>query len=166
MNNNAEDNEADAQDKRIKNLEKRVNYLESIIKNFMKPNDIENEKCTKICEHDFDEIRKNIVINEDHLSQVLLTSMEEQIILIMIEENRKRRFMKMTKELQMYKNGWVYMEDSDLKLFIETIEHKILLLHSKCSYDEEKYFENNKIIYGLNLSIRFKKIKNKLIDLM
>ena len=64
------------------------------------------------------------------------------------------------------KNGWVYMEDSDLKLFIETIEHKLLLLHSKSSYDQETCFENNQIIYGLNLSTRFKKIKNKLIDML
>ena len=148
------------QDKRIKDLEERVQYLESIIKTFIKPNDSDSEN------YDFDEARKNITINKDHLSQVLETSMEEQIILIMIEENRKKRFMKMTKDLQMYKNGWVYMEDSDLKLFIETIEHKILLLHSKASYDEEKCFENNKIIYGLNLPVRFKKIKNKLIDTM
>ena len=54
--------------------------------------------------------------------------------------------------------------DSDLKLFIETIEHKILLLHSKRVRDAETHFENNKIIYGLNLLGRFKKIKNKLID--
>lgn len=162
MNKKNQDGETD---KRIKDLEERVTYLESIIKNFKliektQTNDNEN--------NDIDEIRQNIIIDQHHLSQVLETNMEEQIILIMIEENKKKRYMKMTKELQMYKNenGWVYMEDSDLKLFIETIEHNILLLHSKSYCDEEKYFENNKIIYGLNLSVRFKKIKNKLIDLM
>ena len=90
--------------------------------------------------------------------------MEEQIILIIVELNKKTPFMKMTKELCMYKGGWVRMDDSDLKLFIETIEHKILLLHSKRVRDAETHFENNKIIYGLNLLGRFKKIKNKLID--
>ena len=163
-------NEDEHHDKRIKDLEERVQYLESVIKNFIK-NDLNSLNSLNSIneinnENDFDEVRKNIIINKDHLSQVLESSMEEQIILIMIQENRKNRFMKMTKDLQMYKNGWVYMEDSDLKLFIETIEHKILLLHSKSSYNEEKCFENNKIIYGLNLSVRFKKIKNKLIDAM
>ena len=144
---------------RIQALEERVSYLESIIEKFMGQGQSPSE-------NDFDEVRKTIDITKGHLSQVLETSMEEQIILIMIEENKKQRFMKMTKELCMYKNGWVYMEDSDLKLFIETIEHKLLLLHSKSSYDQETCFENNKIIYGLNLSTRFKKIKSKLIDML
>lgn len=151
---------SDSDSDRIQALEKRVSSLESIIKKFMGQNHDSQSQ------NDFDEVRKTIDITNGHLSQVLETSMEEQIILIMIEENKKRRFMKMTKELCMYKNGWVYMEDSDLKLFIETIEHKLLLLHSKSSYDQETCFENNKIIYGLNLSTRFKKIKNKLIDML
>jgi hypothetical protein len=92
--------------------------------------------------------------------------MEDQIISIIIEENKNKHFMKMTKHLLMYKNqlGWVYMDDSDLKLLIETIEHKILLFHSKTGQDAETHFDNNKIVYGLNLSNRFKKIKIKLID--
>ena len=138
---------------RVQLLEERVAYLESIIKGFQGHNN-----------YDIDTVRENIVITDYHLSQILQTSMEEQIILIMIEINKKTPFMKMTKELCMYKNGWVHMDDSDLKLFIETIEHKVLLLHSNCSRDVETHFENNKIIYGLNLLGRFKKIKNKLID--
>lgn len=143
-------------DKRIQSLEERVSYLESIIKGFHKE--------TNVSFHDFDDIKSTLIINKDHLTKVLETNMEEQILCMIINENKKRPFMKMTKHLCMYKNGWVYMEDSDLKLLIETIEHKLLLLHSKSSYDPEKCFENNKIIYGLNLSVRFKKIKNKLID--
>jgi hypothetical protein len=142
---------------RVQLLEERVAYLESIIKGFH--NQGHNQ-------YDIDTIRENIVITDYHLSQILQTSMEEQIILIMIEINKKTPFMKMTKELCMYKNesGWLHMDDSDLKLFIETIEHKVLLLHSNSSRDVETHFENNKIIYGLNLLGRFKKIKNKLID--
>jgi hypothetical protein len=154
----------DDKDYRIQSLEQRVTYLESIIEQFISQG--QGQKGQSQCEHNFDEIIKNIIINEDHLSQVLETSMEEQIISIIAEENKKKNFMKMTRELYMYKNGWIYMEDSDLKLLIETIEHKILLLHSKSSYEPEKCFDNNKIIYGLNLSNRFKKIKNKLIDII
>ena len=98
------------------------------------------------------------------MSQILQSSMEEQIILLIIETNKKTPFIKMSKELCMYKGKWVYMDDSDLKLLIETIEHKILLFHNNSPRDVETHFENNKIIYGLNLSGRFKKIKNKLID--
>ena len=148
---------------RIQALEERVSYLESIIEKFIGQGQIQTH--THL-DHEFDEVRRTIDITKGHLTRALETSMEEQIILILIEENKRRRFMKMTKELCMYKNGWIHMEDSDLKLLIETIEHKLLLLHSKSSYDQETCFENNKIIYGLNLSTRFKKIKNKLIDML
>jgi hypothetical protein len=142
---------------RVQLLEERVAYLESLIKGIQGKN--QNQY------YDIDEIRKNIVITDYHLSQILQTSMEEQIILIIIDINKKTPFMKMAKELSMYNgSGWVHMDDSDLKLFIETIEHKILLLHSNRLRDAETHFDNNKIIYGLNLMTRFKKIKNKLID--
>lgn len=140
---------------RIQSLEERVSYLESLIK-------MNHEPCQS--QYDIDEVRNDINITSTHLSNILESNMEDQIISIIIEENKKKPFMKMTKHLFMYKQGWVYMDDSDLKLLIETIEHKILLFHSKTGQDAETRFDNNKIIYGLNLSIRFKKIKIKLID--
>ena len=145
---------------RVQLLEERVSYLESLI---LKMN---QTQIHEPCQYDVDEVRNNITITTTHLSQILETNMEDQIISIIIEENKKKPFIKMTKHLFMYKNqlGWVYMDDSDLKLLIETIEHKILLFHSKSGQDAETHFDNNKIIYGLNLSIRFKKIKIKLID--
>ena len=151
---------------RIQSLEERVSYLESIIEQFCQGQNQNQNQNQGQNHYEFDEILETIDINKDHLTQVLKTSMEEQIILIILEENKRRRFMKMTKELSMYKKKWIYMEDSDLKLLIEIIEHKLLLLHSKSSYDQETCFENNKIIYGLNLSTRFKKIKSKLIDML
>jgi small-conductance mechanosensitive channel len=147
---------------RVHLLEQRVDYLESLIKEISQNQG--QSISTHAQYHDFDNIISNIVITDFHLSQILQSSMEEQIILIIIEINKKTPFMKMTKELCMYKCGWVHMDDSDLKLLIETIEHKILLLHSKSPRDVETHFDNNKIIYGLNLIGRFKKIKNKLID--
>jgi len=138
----------------VHTLEERVAYLESIIMN-MSTSSNKN--------YEFDEIRTSIVITEMHLAQVLQTSMEEQIIAIIVEENRKRPFIKMMKDLCMFKNQWIRMDDSDLILLIRTIEHKLLLLHSQCPADPEKSFDNTNIIYGLNLG-RFKKIKNKLIE--
>ena len=138
----------------VHTLEERVAYLESIIMNMSG----QGQK-----NYDFDEIRTSIIINENHLSQVLQSSMEEQIIAIIVEENKKRPFIKMMKDLCMFKNQWIRMDDSDLILLIRTIEHKLLLLHSQCPADPEKSFDTTNIIYGLNLG-RFKKIKNKLIE--
>jgi hypothetical protein len=159
MNEHAE-NDKDEMMIRVQLLEERVSYLESLIK----MNHGHNEPCQS--QYDIDEVRNDITITSTHLSHILESNMEDQIISIIIEENKKKPFMKLTKNLFMYKNqlGWVYMDDSDLKLFIETIEHKILLFHSKTRQDAETHFDNNKIIYGLNLSNRFKKIKIKLID--
>jgi hypothetical protein len=159
---------------RVQSLEERVNYLESVIKGFVHSlthsqsqgqSQIQNHShaYTPI-PHDFDDVLTNITITHEHLTRVLESSMEEQIICIITEENKKTPFMKMAKDLCKYKNGWIHMDDSDLKLLIQTIEHKILLLHSTCSNNPEKCFDNNTIIYGLNLIGRFKKIKNKLID--
>ena len=145
---------------RIESLEERVYYLENLIKTITNQNSSNQSKK----EFNFDEIRTGIQITENQLSQVLETSMEEQIINIIVEENKKTPFMKFTKDLYMYNGSWVHMDDSDLMLLIRTIEHKILLLHSKHPTDAEKCFDNNKIIYGLNLVGRFKKIKNKLIE--
>ena len=145
---------------RVQLLEERVSYLESLIK----MNHQSHQSHQIHDSYDIDEVRNDITITNTHLSQILETNMEDQIISIIVEENKKKPFMKMTKHLFMYKQGWVYMDDSDLKLLIETIEHKILLFHSKTGQDAETHFDNNKIIYGLNLSVRFKKIKTKLIE--
>jgi len=140
---------------RIQTLEEKVSYLESVILNMSQGQGQP---------YDIDQIQENIVITDSHLSQILNTNMEDQIISMIVEINKKTPFMKMAKELYMYKNKWVRMDDSDLKLLFETIEYKILTFHSKCPRDPETHFDNNKIIYGLNLMGRFKKIKNKLID--
>jgi hypothetical protein len=139
----------------VRSLEERVAYLEAMIKGHFQNQNTKN--------YDFDEIRTTIIINEIHLEQVLKSSMEEQIISIIVEENKKRPFIKMMKDLCMFKTNWIRMDDSDLILLIRTIEHKLLLLHSQCAIDPEKSFDNTNIIYGLNLG-RFKKIKNKLIE--
>jgi hypothetical protein len=146
---------------RVQYLEERVNYLESLIMNIANMNTAEN----KTKPHDFDEIMTSIDVNHSHLDQILKTSMEEQIIAIIVEENKKRPFIKMMKDLCMFKTKWIRMDDSDLILLIRTIEHKVLLLHSSYQTDTEKSFDNTNIIYGLNLG-RFKKIKAKIIEMI
>ena len=153
---------------RVQSLEERVKYLESLIMN-------QSQSQTQSIQtkpYDFDEIRESITVNDNHLDQILKTNMEEQIIAIIVDENKKRPFIKMMKDLCMFKNGsnrsngsWVRMDDSDLILLIRTIEHKVILLNSKYQTDTEKSFDNTNIVYGLNLS-RFKKIKTKIIDMI
>ena len=142
---------------RVQSLEERVKYLESLI--------INHSQSIQTKPYDFDEIRESIAVNECHLDQILKTNMEEQIIDIIVEENKKRPFIKMMKDLCMFKNGWIRMDDSDLILLIRTIEYKVILLNSKYQIDTEKSFDNTNIVYGLNLS-RFKKIKTKIIDMI
>jgi hypothetical protein len=146
---------------RVQSLEERVKYLESLIMNQSQS----QSQSIQTKPYDFDEIRESITVNDSHLDQILKTSMEEQIIAMIIEENKKRPFMKMMKDLCMFKDGWVRMDDSDLILLIRTIEHKVILLNSKYQTDTEKSFDNTNIVYGLNLS-RFKKIKAKIIDMI
>ena len=147
--------------KRVQSLEERVNYLESLIMNMTHMANTNSDKTP----YDFDEIRTSIVVTDTHLDQILKTSMEEQIIAIIVEENKKRPFMRMMKDLCMFKTKWVRMDDSDLILLIRTIEHKVILLHSSYQIDTEKSFDNTNIIYGLNLG-RLKKIKAKIIEMI
>ena len=152
-----ERNESKNLEQRVLSLEERVKYLESLI--------MQSIQTMEIHPYEFDEIRTSITVNDSHLDQILKTSMEEQIIAIIVEENKKRPFIKMMKDLCMFKNGWIRMDDSDLILLIRTIEHKVILLNSKYQTDTEKSFDNTNIVYGLNLS-RFKKIKAKIIDMI
>ena len=134
-------------------LEERVKDLE------------EREVNVKIDGYDFETSLQKITISDFHLSQILATNMEDVIISILCEYNKEYSFLQMRKHLCMYKSKWILLTDADFKFMIDTIEFKILKLYSTTLHENaDKYFENNKIMYGLNLSVRFKKIKNKLID--
>jgi len=142
-------------EERVRMLEERVKYLENLIKGKI-----------DIDAYDFDESVNNIKVTTFHLSQVLKSNMEDQIIHMIVDHNKQFPFLKMSKDLSMYKNQkWVYLPDSDLKFLFLTIEYKIRKLYNENSYDNaDRYFEDNKIILGLDLNGKFKKIKKKLID--
>ena len=137
---------------RLKKLEDRVKYLESGTKK-------EKEKA-----HDFDAAIKDITVEDHHLSQILVSNMEDQLISIIAEYNRDKPFIQLRRQLYKYKEGWVVMADSDLIYLFENMEFKVMQLYSKTTQEQEKYFDNNKIIYGLNITTRLKKIKTKLIE--
>ena len=137
---------------RLRILEERVQYLES--------------QQIRESAYDFDQSVANIEVNNFHLEQVIESNMEDQIINIIVNHNKQFPFLKMCKHLCMFKEKWVILSDSDFKYLIESIEFKLLKLHSlkHTENDADKYFEINNIMYGLNFASRIKKIKNKLID--
>jgi hypothetical protein len=136
---------------RLQKLEERVKEIE--------------EKEVKVDGYDFEKIIEKITINQFHISQILSTNIEDVIISIICEYNIEFPFLQMRKQLCMFKSKWVLLNDTDFKFLIDSIEFKILKIYSQQLHENaDKYFENNKIMYGLNLSVRFKKIKNKLID--
>jgi len=114
--------------------------------------------------YDFEESLKDITIEDFHLSQVIETNIEDQIISVIVDYNKEKTFLQIRKGLYKFQGEWVSMTDSDYKFMFETIEYKFIKLYSKTNQNADKYFENNKKVYGLNLTVRFKKLKSKLID--
>ncbi len=143
---------------RLKYLEEKVIFLESRLEL-----ELSNSK-KKSTFYDFEESLKNITVEDFHLSQVLETNIEDQIISIIVDYNQQNTFLQIRKGLYKFQGEWIVMTDSDYKFMFETIEYKIIKLYSKTNQNADKYFENNKKVYGLNLSVRFKKLKSKLID--
>ena len=136
---------------RLQKLEQKVKELE--------------EKEVKVDGYDFEKTIEEITINQFNILQILATNIEDVIISIICEHNKEYPFLQMRKQLCMFKSKWILLNDTDFKFLIDSVEFKILKLYSqKLHENADKYFENNKIMYGLNLSVRFKKIKNKLID--
>ena len=143
---------------RLKYLEEKVIFLESKLEL-----ELSNSK-KKSTFYDFEESLKNITVEDFHLSQVLETNIEDQIISIIVDYNQQNTFLQIRKGLYKFQGEWIIMTDSDYKFMFETIEYKIIKLYSKTNQNADKYFENNKKVYGLNLTVRFKKLKSKLID--
>jgi len=135
---------------RLNKLEERVLFLEG------------NKKSNQF--YDFEESLKDITIENFHLSQVIETNIEDQIISVIVDYNKEKTFLQIRKGLYKFQGEWVSMTDSDYKFMFETIEYKFIKLYSKTNQNADKYFENNKKVYGLNLTVRFKKLKSKLID--
>lgn len=136
---------------RLQKLEQKVKELE--------------EKEVKVDGYDFEKTIEEITINQFNILQILATNIEDVIISIICEHNKEYPFLQMRKQLCMFKSKWILLNDTDFKFMIDSIEFKILKIYSQKLHETaDKYFENNKIMYGLNLSVRFKKIKNKLID--
>ena len=132
---------------RLAFLEKRVAILEKR----------EHEKC-----NNFKDTIVSIKLTEDDVSSALQSSIEEQIIRLLVEANNKTPFLKLKKILYKFDNDWVKLSDDDFKYMFEYIEYKLITLYKlrTHSFGSEEFFEKNKIMYGLNFNKNNKRIKS------
>ena len=132
---------------RLKFLEKRVAILEKR----------EQSNC-----NNFKETIVGIQLTEDDVSSALQSSVEEQIIRLLVEANNKTPFLKLKKILYKFDNDWVKMSDDDFKYMFEYIEYQLITLYKLRihTFGSEEFFEKNKIMYGLNFNKNSKKIKS------
>ena len=132
---------------RIAFLEKRVAILEKR----------EHEKC-----NNFKDTIVSIKLTEDDVSSALQSSLEEQIIKLLIDANNKSPFLKLKKTLYKFDTDWVKMTDYDYKYMFEYIEYQLITLYKLRihTFGSEEFFEKNKIMYGLNFNKNSKKIKS------
>jgi len=136
---------------RIEQLEKRVLFLEN-----QKVN--ENKDL-----NDFKESIKLIKISNDNLINIFNTTFEEELIKILVQFNIKTPFLQYKKYLYKFENGnMIKVEDEDYKYIFGYVEYLIIKEFHQYSLTlkSDDFFEKNKIIYGLNLSKNFKKIKS------
>ena len=132
---------------RLNFLEKRVAILEKR----------EQSNC-----NNFKETIVGIQLTEDDVSSALQSSVEEQIIRLLVEANNKTPFLKLKKILYKFDNDWVKMSDDDFKYMFEYIEYQLITLYKIRihTFGSEEFFEKNKIMYGLNFNKNNKRIKS------
>ena len=131
---------------RLAFLEKRVAILEKR----------EQENC-----NNFKDTIISIKITEDDVSSALQSSVEEQIIRLLIDSNNKTPFLKLKKILYKFDKDWIKMSDDDYKYMFEYIEYQLITLYKLRihTFGPEEFFEKNKIMYGLNFNKNSKRIK-------
>jgi flagellar basal body rod protein FlgB len=133
---------------RILQLEKRVQMLEK--------RDTNNEI------NDFKETIKLISVSTEHLTNVFNSSMDQEIVNILIKTNSIHNFLQYKKHVFKCENGnTVKVDDDDYKYMFEYVEYLLIKEFHQFSLTlkSDDFFEKNKIIYSLNLSKNFKKVK-------
>jgi hypothetical protein len=132
----------------------RLNFLEKRLAILEKR---EQSNC-----NNFKDTIVGIQLTEDDVSSALQSSIEEQIIRLLVEANNKTPFLKLKKILYKFDNDWVKLSDDDFKYMFEYIEYKLITLYKlrTHSFGSEEFFEKNKIMYGLNFNKNNKRIKS------
>jgi len=136
---------------KIEQLEKRVAFLENK----------GNTQCNDI--NDFKETIKLISVNSDNLINIFNTSIEAEIIKILLELNKTSPYLQYKKHVFKLDNGnMVKVEDDDYKYMFEYVEYLIIKeFHTySLTLKSDDFFEKNKLIYSLNLSKNLKKVKS------
>jgi hypothetical protein len=136
---------------KIEQLEKRVALLE-------------NKGNTQSKEiNDFKETIKLISVNSDNLINIFNTSIDAEIIKILLELNIHTPFLQYKKHVFKLDNGnMIKVEDDDYKYMFEYVEYLIIKeFHTySLTLKSDDFFEKNKLIYSLNLSKNLKKVKS------
>jgi hypothetical protein len=138
---------------RISQLEKRVQMLEK--------RDTTNEL------NDFKETIKLISVSTENLINVFNTSMDQEIVNILIKTNTAHNFLQYKKHVYKFENdNMIKMEDSDYKYMFEYIEYSILKLFNSYSstLKSDEYYEKYNIVYGLKFDKNVKKIKSLFLE--
>jgi hypothetical protein len=117
--------------------------------------------------YNFKDVIKEIVVSESDVKEVLQTNMMQQIIKIINNANNASPFLKLKRTIyKCEKDTWVKLSDEDITYMFEYIEYLLITQYknSPISTSADDYFENNNIIYGLNLTKNFKKIKSLFVQ--
>jgi hypothetical protein len=135
---------------RLNQLEKRVQMLEG-----------RETKQTDL--NDFKETIKLITVSNENLTNIFSSSIEEEIIRILIQLNKTNLFLQYKKHVFKYENGnTLKLEEEDYKYMFQYVEFLLIKEFHQYSLQlkSDDFFEKNKIIYSLNLAKNFKKIKS------
>jgi len=117
--------------------------------------------------YNFKDVIKGIVVSDADVKEVIQTNMAQHIIKIINSTNNATPFLKLKRTIYKFdKDELVKLSDDDITYMFEYIEYLLITQYknSPISSSAEDYFENNSIIYGLNLTKNFKKIKTLFVQ--
>ena len=117
--------------------------------------------------YNFKDVIKGIVVSDSDVKEVIQTNMAQHIIKIINSTNNATPFLKLKRTIYKFdKDELVKLSDEDITYMFEYIEYLLITQYknSPISSSADDYFENNTIIYGLNLTKNFKKIKTLFVQ--
>jgi hypothetical protein len=117
--------------------------------------------------YNFKDVIKGIIVSDADIKEVIQTNMEQHIIKILNITNNTTPFLKLKRTIYKFdKDTWVKLTDEDIKYMFEYIEYLLITQYKNVpvATSAEDYFEHNTIIYGLNITKNFKRIKSLFVQ--
>ena len=117
--------------------------------------------------YNFKDVIKGIVVSDADIKEVIQTNMEQHIIKIINNTNNITPFLKLKRTIYKFdKDTLVKLSDEDITYMFEYIEYLLITQYknSPNATSAEDYFEHNSIIYGLNFTKNFKRIKSLFVQ--